>query len=91
METQTREYACGHERKERVGRNERVALKHITVYKIDSQGEFAVWLRELKSRALWWPRGVGGVGGGKEVQKGGDMPISTADLCRNMAETNTKL
>ena len=42
METQTREYACGHERKERVGRNERVALKRITVYKIDSQWEFAV-------------------------------------------------
>ena len=30
----------------------------ITMCKIDSQREFAVWLRELK-RALYQPRGVG--------------------------------
>ena len=36
-------------------------------------------------------QGVGGVGGGKLVQEGGDLPIPTADSCRYMAETNTKL
>ena len=33
---------------ERVRRMERVTRKHITICKIDSQGEFAVWLRKLK-------------------------------------------
>ena len=30
---------------------------YITIWKIDGQGEFAVWLRKLK-RALYQPRGV---------------------------------
>ena len=45
--------------KETVGRIGRVALKHFTTRKMNSQGEFAVWLRELKPRAVWQPRGVG--------------------------------
>ena len=32
---------------------------YIVICKVDSQWEFAVWLRELKSGALWQPRGVG--------------------------------
>ena len=30
-----------------------------TICKIDSQGDFAVWLRKLKQGALYQPRGVG--------------------------------
>ena len=48
---------------------------YITIYKIGSQWEFAVWLRELKL-GLWdnldrWD----GVGGGREVQEGGDIYV----------------
>ena len=47
-----------------------------TVYNIDSQWEFAVWLRELKW-ALWQSRRVGW--GGK--WEGGDMGVPMADSC----------
>ena len=53
---------------------------HITVCKIDSQRELAVWLRKLK-QALNHPRGVGWGGRWEEVQKGGDMCIPMADSC----------
>ena len=61
-------------------------LKYMStdICKLDSQWDFAVWLREL-TRALWQPRGVGW--GGREVQEGGPM----ADPCWCMAETNTIL
>ena len=52
---------------------------YITICKIDSQWEFAVWLRKIK-RALYQPRGVGG-GDGRKVQKGGDIWIPMADSC----------
>ena len=52
---------------------------YITTCKIDSQQEFAVWLR--KTGALHQFRGVGGEGDGREVQKGGDMCIPMADSC----------
>ena len=43
-----------------VGQTRRVALKHALPYgKLDSQWRLIVWLRELKSRALWQPRRVG--------------------------------
>ena len=32
---------------------------YITICQIDSQWEFAVWLRKLKQGALYQPRGVG--------------------------------
>ena len=39
---------------------ERVTWKlNVTIYKIGSQWEFAVWLRKLKQRAVYQPRGVG--------------------------------
>ena len=54
---------------------------YITICKIDSQQEFAVWLRKLK-------QGLGinleewfGQGDGREVQEGGDICIPMADSC----------
>ena len=52
---------------------------YITICKIDSQWEFAVCLRKLK-QGLWinleeWD----GEGGGREVQRGGDICIPMAD------------
>ena len=44
---------------------------YITICKINSQWEFAVWCRELNlcwDSALWQPRGVGCRGEGREVQ-----------------------
>jgi len=53
----------------------------ITIYKIDSQWELAVWLRKLKQRLCinleWWD----GEGDGREFQKGGDICIHMADSC----------
>ena len=42
---------------------------YITICKIDSQWEFAVWLRKFK-RALYQPRGVGWGGRWEGVSKG---------------------
>ena len=53
---------------------------YITVCKIGSQWEFALWLRKLKQRLcvnLEWD----GEGDGKEFQKGGDTYITMADSC----------
>ena len=47
---------------------------HIAICKIDSQWEFAVWLRKLK-------QGLCINLDGREVQKGGDTCIPIADLC----------
>ena len=52
----------------------------ITMCKIDSQREFAVWLRKLKqglciSLEVWVREGDG-----KEIQKVGDICIPMADL-----------
>ena len=48
---------------------------YITVCKIDSQREFAVWLRKLKQGLCINLEGWGGEGDGREVQKGGDIYI----------------
>ena len=54
---------------------------YITIYKLDSQWEFAVWLRKLKQGLCinleWWD----GEGDGREVQNGGDICIPMADSC----------
>ena len=53
---------------------------YITICKIDSQREFAIWLRKLKQGLCinleeWdWE-------GDREVQKGGDICIPMADSC----------
>ena len=41
--------------------------------KIDSQREFAVWLRKLKQGLYISLEGWGGEGDGREVQNGGDI------------------
>ena len=53
---------------------------HITICKIDSQGEFAVWLRKLKQELYINLEGWGRKGDGR-VQKGGDICIPMADSC----------
>ena len=61
---------------------------YITICKIDSQWEFAVWLRKLKQGLCinqeWWD----GEGYGREFQKGGDICIPMADSCRALTENN---
>ena len=48
---------------------------YITICKIDSQQEFAVWLRKLKQGLCIILEGWDGEGDGREVQKGGDIYI----------------
>ena len=54
---------------------------YITVCKIESQGEFAVWLRKLKQGLCINLEGWDGKGDGKEVHEGGDICILVADSC----------
>ena len=54
---------------------------HSTVCKIDSQQEFAVWLRKLKQGLCINLEGWDGEGNGREVQKGQDICIPMADSC----------
>ena len=54
---------------------------YITIYKIDSQRQFAVCLRELKQGLCINLEGWDGEGDGREVQKGGDVCIPMADSC----------
>ena len=53
---------------------------YITIWKINSQWEFAVWLSELKPRLYNNLEGWDGVGGGRDVQEE-DIGIPTADSC----------
>ena len=54
---------------------------YITTCKIDSQQEFTVWLRKLKQGLCINLERWVGEGDGREVQKGGDICIPTADSC----------
>ena len=54
---------------------------YITICKIDSQWEFAVWLRKCKQGLCINLEGWDGVGDGREIQMGGDMCIPKADSC----------
>ena len=54
---------------------------YITIYKIDSQWEFALWLRKLKQRLCINLEGWDGEGDGRKVQEGGDICISMEDSC----------
>ena len=61
---------------------ERVTWKlYITLCKIDSQWGFSVWLRKLKQGLCINLEVWDGEGDGREVQKGGDICILTADSC----------
>ena len=78
-----REYTYGHG--ERGGEGEMYGKNnmetYITICKIDSQREFAVWLRKLKQGLCINLEGWDGEGDGREVQKGGDICIPMADSC----------
>ena len=54
---------------------------YITICKIDSQWEYAVWLRKLKHGLCINLDGWDGEGDGRKVQKGGDICIPMADSC----------
>ena len=54
---------------------------YITICKIDSQQEFAVWLRKLKRGLCINLEGWDSVRDGRKVQKGGDICIPMADSC----------
>jgi len=54
---------------------------YITTCKIDSQRGFAVWLRKLKQGLCIHLERWDGAGDGREVQKGGDIPIPMAHSC----------
>ena len=54
---------------------------YITIYKIESQREFALCLRELKQGLCVNLEGWRGEEDGREVQKGGDRCIPMADSC----------
>ena len=54
---------------------------YITICKIDSQQEFAVWIRNLIHGLCINLEGWDGAGDGKEVQKGGDTCTPMADSC----------
>ena len=61
---------------------------YITICKIDSQQEFAVWLRKLKQGLCINLEGWDRVGDVREVQKGGDICIPTAYSCLGLTENN---
>ena len=52
---------------------------YITIWKIDSLWEFAVWLRKLKQGPCINLEGWDGEGDGREFQKVGDICIRMAD------------
>ena len=54
---------------------------YITVCKLDSHQEFAVWLRKLKQGICINLEGWNGEADGKEFQKAGDIIIPMADSC----------
>ena len=59
---------------------------YITICKIESQWDFAVWLRELKQGLCDNLEGWDGVGDGREVWEGGDMGVPMADSCCCMTD-----
>ena len=61
---------------------------YITIFKIDGQREFAVWLRKLKQGLCINLEGWDGEEDGREVQEGGDIYIPMADSCWSLAENN---
>ena len=54
---------------------------YITICKIDSQREFAEWLRKLKQGLCINLEDWDGEEDGREFQKGGDICIPIADSC----------
>ena len=54
---------------------------YITICKINSQWEFAIWLRKLKQGLCIHLEGWVGEGDGRKFQKGADIGILMADSC----------
>ena len=54
---------------------------YITICKIDSQWEFAVWLRKRKQGLHINLKGWDGKGDRRKFQKGGDICIPMTDSC----------
>ena len=54
---------------------------YITICKISSKREFAVWLKKLKQGLCINLEEWDGAGDGREVQKGGDICILMANSC----------
>ena len=54
---------------------------YITICKIDSQREFAVWLRKLKQKLCVNLEVWDGEGDGREVRKGGNICVPMIDSC----------
>ena len=54
---------------------------YITICKVDSQKEFAVWLRKLKQGLCINLEGWDGAEDVREVRKGADVCIPMADSC----------
>ena len=54
---------------------------YITICKIDSQQEFAIWLRKLKQGLCINLEGWDGERDRRKVQRGGDICIPMADSC----------
>ena len=69
MEKQTWKIDLWRRREERVSYMKSNMETYITICKIDSQREFAVWLRKLKQGLCIHLEGWGGEGGGREVQE----------------------
>ena len=61
---------------------------YIAICKIDSQWEFAVWLRKLKKELHINLEGWDGAGDGIKFQKGGDICLPMADSCCGLTENN---
>ena len=57
---------------------------YITICKIDSQWEFVVWLRKLKQGLCINLEGLDGKGDGRELQKGGDICISSVQFSHSV-------
>ena len=54
---------------------------YITLCRIDSRQEFAVWLTKLKQGLCINLEGWDGAGDGREIQKAGGICIPMADSC----------
>ena len=78
-----REYTYGHG--ERGGEGEMYGKSnmetYITICKVNSQWESAVWLGKLKQGLCINLERWDGEGDGKELQKGGDICIPMTDSC----------
>ena len=61
---------------------------YIAICKIDSQWEFAVWLRKLKQGLFINLEGWEGKGDEREFQKGGNIFIPMAYPCWTLTENN---